>query len=251
MQDSRLAGATPSATSTRLITQRSQVQILPPLQVKVQVSNAASSSTRTRVREDSAPRLPCRVLWSGSIVVGFVVADATWLAQLGAHGLVRGSFVPPAPIRRLRDLTRTRTAITRERGREAQRLEKLLEDAGIKLSVVASDILGVSGRAMLEALIAGQRDPGVLADLAKRRLRPKIPELTQALQGRFEEHHAVMARVHLDLIDQHTAAIEALTARIEQVIEPFRGFRDLVCTVPRQADGRFSGSGKLGIFGSA
>ena len=160
------------------------------------------------------------------------VADATWLAQLGAHGLVRGSFVPPAPIRRLRDLTRTRTAITRERGREAQRLEKLLEDAGIKLSVVASDILGVSGRAMLEALIAGQRDPGVLADLAKRRLRPKIPELTQALQGRFEEHHAFMARVHLDLIDQHTAAIEALTARIEQVIEPFRGFRDLVCTIP-------------------
>jgi len=160
------------------------------------------------------------------------VADATWLAQLGAHGLVRGSFVPPAPIRRLRDLTRTRTAITRERGREAQRLEKLLEDAGIKLSVVASDILGVSGRAMLEALIAGQRDPGVLADLAKRRLRPKIPELTQALQGRFEEHHAFMARVHLDLIDQHTAAIEALTARIEQVIEPFRGFRDLICTIP-------------------
>jgi len=160
------------------------------------------------------------------------VADATWLAQLGAHGLVRGSFVPPAPIRRLRDLTRTRTAITRERGREAQRLEKLLEDAGIKVSVVASDILGVSGRAMLEALIGGQRDPGVLADLAKRRLRSKIPELTQALQGRFEEHHAFMARVHLDLIDQHTAAIEALTARIEQVIEPFRGFRDLICTIP-------------------
>ena len=160
------------------------------------------------------------------------VSDATWLAQLGAHGLVRGSFVPPEPIRQLRDLTRTRTAITRERGREAQRLEKLLEDAGIKLSVVASDIVGVSGRAMLEALIAGQRDPGVLADLAKRRLRPKIPELTQALQGRFEEHHAFMARVHLDLIDQHTAAIEALTARIEQVIEPFRGFRDLICTIP-------------------
>ena len=91
------------------------------------------------------------------------VADATWLAQLGAHGLVRGSFVPPEPIRHLRDLTRARTAITRERGREVQRLEKLLEDAGIKLSAVASDILGVSGRAMLEALIAGERDPVVLA----------------------------------------------------------------------------------------
>ena len=160
------------------------------------------------------------------------VADATWLAQLGAHGLVRGSFVPPAEIRRLRDLTRARTAITRERAREAQRLEKLLEDAGIKLSAVASDILGVSGRAMLEALIAGDRDPAALADLAKRRLRAKIPELTEALNGRFGEHHAFLARVHLDLIDRHTAAINQLTARIEQVIEPFQAFRALICTIP-------------------
>ncbi|MDQ2755659.1 MAG: IS110 family transposase [Actinomycetota bacterium] len=160
------------------------------------------------------------------------VADATWLAQLGAHGLVRGSFVPPEPIRQLRDLTRTRTAITRERSREAQRLEKLLEDAGIKLSAVASDILGVSGRAMLEALIAGDRDPAALADLAKRRLRAKIPALTQALTGRFSEHHAFLARVHLDLIDQHTAAINDLTARIEVMMEPFQAFRDLICTIP-------------------
>ncbi|MEV0804684.1 IS110 family transposase [Kribbella sp. NPDC050281] len=160
------------------------------------------------------------------------VADATWLAQLGAHGLVRGSFVPPAEIRQLRDLTRARTAITRERAREAQRLEKLLEDAGIKLSAVASDILGVSGRAMLEALIAGDRDPTALADLAKRRLRAKIPELTEALNGRFGEHHAFLARVHLDLIDRHTAAINQLTARIEQVIEPFQAFRALICTIP-------------------
>jgi transposase len=108
------------------------------------------------------------------------VSDAAWLADLGAHGLVRGSFVPPEPIRQLRDLTRTRTAVTRERGREVQRLEKLLEDAGIKLSSVASDINGVSGRAMLEAMIAGQRDPKVLADLAKRGLRSKIPALTEA-----------------------------------------------------------------------
>ncbi|TCO35579.1 transposase [Kribbella steppae] len=160
------------------------------------------------------------------------VADATWLAQLGAHGLVRGSFVPPAEIRQLRDLTRARTAITRERAREAQRLEKLLEDAGIKLSAVASDILGVAGRAMLEALIAGDRDPAALADLAKRRLRAKIPELTEALNGRFGEHHAFLARVHLDLIDRHTAAINQLTARIEQVIEPFQAFRALSCTIP-------------------
>jgi transposase len=160
------------------------------------------------------------------------VSDATWLAQLGAHGLVRGSFVPPEPIRQLRDLTRARTAITRERGREVQRLEKLLEDAGIKLSAVASDILGVSGRAMLEALVAGQRDPEVLADLAKRRLRSKIPALTEALTGRFSDHHAFLVRVHLDLVDQHTAAIEELTARIEVVIEPFQGFRDLISTIP-------------------
>jgi transposase len=160
------------------------------------------------------------------------VADATWLAQLGAHGLVKASFVPPEPIRQLRDLTRARTAITRERAREAQRLEKLLEDSGIKLSAVASDILGVSGRAMLGALIAGDRDAVALADLAKRRLRNKIPELTEALNGRFNEHHAFLVQIHLDLIDRHTDAIDKLTARIEVMIEPFQGFHDLICTIP-------------------
>jgi transposase len=160
------------------------------------------------------------------------VSDAAWLAQLGAHGLVRGSFVPPEPIRQLRDLTRTRTAIVRERAREIQRLEKLLEDAGIKLSSVASDITGVSGRAMLKALIAGQRDPAELADLAKRRLRSKIPELVEAMTGRFGEHHAFLARLHLDLIDQHTMAIDELTTRIEVVIRPFRGARDLMISIP-------------------
>jgi len=160
------------------------------------------------------------------------VSDAAWLAQLGAHGLVRGSFVPPEPIRQLRDLTRTRTTIVRERGREIQRMEKLLEDAGIKLSSVASDINGVSGRAMLEALIDGQRDPAVLANLAKRRLRIKIPELTEALTGRFGEHHAFLARLHLDLIDGHTQAIEELTARIEVVIAPFCRVRELLVTIP-------------------
>lgn len=160
------------------------------------------------------------------------VSDATWLAQLGAHGLVRGSFVPPEPIRGLRELTRARTAITRERGREVQRREKLLEDAGIKLSSVASDILGVSGRAMLEALIAGQRDPAALTELAKRRLRSKIPALTEALGGRFTDHHAFLARVHPDLIDRHTTTIEELTAQIEVMPGPFQGFRDLICTIP-------------------
>jgi transposase len=160
------------------------------------------------------------------------VNDAQWLAQLGAHGLVRPSFVPPEPIRQLRDLTRTRSSIVRERTREIQRLEKLLEDAGIKLSSVASDINGVSGRAMLEAMVEGERDPAVLADLAKRRLRLKIPELTEAMQGRFNEHHAFLVRLHLDLIDQHTAATDKLTVRIEESMSPFRAARDLMCTIP-------------------
>src|SRR3954451_13249845 len=105
-------------------------------------------------------------------------------------------------------------------------------DAGIKLSAVATDISGVSGRAMLEALIAGQRDPAVLAELAKRRLRHKIAELTEALTGRFGEHHAFLARLHLDLIDSYTRAVDDLTGRIEAAIEPFRTVRDLLVTVP-------------------
>ena len=160
------------------------------------------------------------------------VADATWLAQLGAHGLVRASFVPPEPIRQLRDLTRSRSAITRERSREVQRLEKLLEDAGIKLSSVATDLVGVSGRAMIEALIAGDRDADRMADLAQKRLRNKLSQLAEALVGRFNEHHAFLARVHLDLIDQHTAAIAQLTERIDAMMEPYRGFHDLICTIP-------------------
>src|SRR5712675_1256500 len=160
------------------------------------------------------------------------VADATWLAQLGAHGLVRGSFVPPEPVRQLRDLTRTRTAVTRERSREVQRLEKLLEDTGIKLSSVASDITGVSGRAMLEALIAGQRDPAVLADLAHGRMRQKIPALTEALTGRFNTHHAFMTRLFLDRIDAHSADIARLDARIEEAMAPFRLARELLISIP-------------------
>ncbi len=139
------------------------------------------------------------------------MSDAAWLAQLGAHGLVRGSFVPPEPIRQLRDSTRARSAIVRERSREIQRLEKFLENTGLRLSAVASDITGVSGRAMLEALVDGQRDPSALADLAKNRLRSKIPELTEALVGRFNSHHAFMIRIHLNLIDEHTRTISEIT----------------------------------------
>lgn len=160
------------------------------------------------------------------------VSDAAWLADLGAHGLVRASFVPPPPVRALRDLTRARTVITRERTKEIQRLEKMLEDACIKLSSVATDIIGVSGRAMLEALIVGEDDPAVLADLAKRRMRSKIPELTASLTGRFSDHHRFMARLFLDRIDAHTADIRRLDQRIAEAIEPFLLARELLETIP-------------------
>jgi transposase len=160
------------------------------------------------------------------------VADSVWLAQLAECGLLRASFVPPEPIRELRDLTRYRTVLTTERTREAARLEKELEDAGIKLSVVASDILGVSGRAMLEALIGGERDSQALADLARGRMRPKIPGLVQAMIGRFGEHHAFLCRMHLDRIDALTRDIATLSTRIDFLMAPFRDALRLLDTIP-------------------
>ncbi|MCH5645717.1 IS110 family transposase, partial [Gordonia sp. ABSL49_1] len=160
------------------------------------------------------------------------VSDATWLAQLTAHGLVRPAFVPPPPIRQLRDLTRTRTAITRERTREVQRLEKLLEDAGIKLSVVVSDITGVSSRAILRSMVAGERDPKVLADLSVRQLRRKIPSLIPALEGRFSDHHAFLVEFHLDLIATLDERIALITERIEEAMAPFRAVRELLIEIP-------------------
>lgn len=160
------------------------------------------------------------------------VSDATWLAQLAAYGLLRASFIPPEPIRELRDLTRTRSIAIRDRTREIQRLEKFLEGSGIKLSSVVSDLTGVSSRAMLEALIGGERDPQVLAALAKGTLRSKIPALVDALTGRFKEHHAFMARLHLDQIDTHTRIIDSLTERIEEAMAPFRTAREFLATIP-------------------
>ncbi len=160
------------------------------------------------------------------------VSDAAWLAELGAHGLVRASFVPPEPIRALRELTRARTTIAQSRTKEIGRLEALLEDTGIKLSSVACEITGVSGRAMLEALIAGQRDPTVLADLAKGQLRKKIPALAEALQGRFNDHHAFMVRFYLDRIDGCEADMARLDARIEELIAPFQAVRELLVSIP-------------------
>jgi transposase len=149
------------------------------------------------------------------------IQDCVWIAQLLEHGLLRGSFVPPAPIRELRDLTRYRKALIQDRTREANRLHKLLEDAGIKLASVATDILGVSGRAMLEALVRGTTDPDVLAELARGKLRSKLAALRQALTGRFRPHHAFLASqllAHLDYVDE---AIAGLSQRIEEVIAPF------------------------------
>ena len=132
--------------------------------------------------------------------------------------MLRPSFVPPAQIRQLRDYTRLRVDLTRDRSRHAQRLEKLLEDALIKLSSVATDIMGVSGRAMVEALIAGERDPQVLAGLARGRMKVKHAALVQALTGRFDDHHGELARMLLDSYDALTAQIGTLTSRIEELI---------------------------------
>jgi transposase len=149
--------------------------------------------------------------------------DSVWLAKLTEKGMLRPSFVPPAPIRQLRDYTRLRTDLTRDRSRHVQRLEKLLEDALIKLSTVAADIMGVSGRAMIEALIAGQRGPKVLAGLARGRMKAKRGALIAALDGRFDDHHAELARMLLDQIDALTRQIDTLTARIDELLAAMPG----------------------------
>jgi transposase len=144
--------------------------------------------------------------------------DAVWLAKLTEKGLLRPSFVPPAPIRRLRDYTRLRIDLTRDRSRQVQRLEKLLEDALIKLSTVATDIMGVSGRAMIEALIAGQRDPRVLAKLARGKMKTKYSALVAALDGRFDDHHGELTRMLLNQIDALSTQIDTLSARIGELL---------------------------------
>jgi transposase len=160
------------------------------------------------------------------------VADAAWIGQLLEHGMVRASFVPPKPVRELRNLTRYRTAQIEERTREAQRLDKVLQDAGIKLSSVASDVLGVSGRAMLAALVEGTRDPALLAALAKGALRKKVPQLRAALHGRFGPHHALLVGTILAKLDFLEEAIDALSAEIEVATRPFAEAVDLLRTIP-------------------
>jgi transposase len=147
--------------------------------------------------------------------------DAVWLCKVAERQMLRPSFVPPKPIRRLRDLTRYRVALVTDVGAEKNRVEKLLEDAQIKLSVVASDIFGVSGRDMMAALVAGERDPKVLAQLARTRMRVRIPQLEEAFVGHFDDHHAFLLTQMLDRIDAMTANIDTLDARIEEQIAPF------------------------------
>jgi transposase len=159
------------------------------------------------------------------------VQDAEWICQLVEHGLVRPSFVPPKPIRELRDLTRYRKAQIDERGREAQRLDKVLQDAGIKLSSVATDILGKSGRDMLTAMISGTCDPQVLAELARGRLRKKIPLLRRALEGRFVSHHRLIVEKILAKLDFMDETIEDLSAEIDRLIAPFAAEVDLLDTI--------------------
>jgi transposase len=147
--------------------------------------------------------------------------DAVWLCKVAERQMLRPSFVPPPQIRALRDLTRYRVDLLAERTAEKQRVEKLLEDALIKLSVVVSDLFGVSGRAIMAALIAGERDPAVLADLARGSLRSKTERLTEALTGRFTEHHAFLLAQMLRRVDAITADVAAVQARIDVQIAPF------------------------------
>jgi transposase len=160
------------------------------------------------------------------------VKDAEWICQLVEHGLVHPSFVPPKEIRELRNLTRYRKAQIEERTREVQRLDKVLQDAGIKLSCVASRVLGVSGRAMLDALIEGTTDPEVLAELARGKLRSKLPALRDALEGRFSPHHALMVSKILAHIDYLDESIMELSVEIERGIAPFSEKVELLDTIP-------------------
>jgi transposase len=158
--------------------------------------------------------------------------DAVWLAQLLAHGLLSPSFVPPKPIRALRDLTRYRKALINERTAQVNRVHKVLQDAGIKVATFASDIFGASGRAMMRSLIAGEADPTALADLAKGRMRAKIPDLNKALTGRFSEHHAFLLQRMLDHIEGQEAEIAELDARIEGLLATSAAQVQLLATIP-------------------
>jgi transposase len=159
------------------------------------------------------------------------LTDAEWLADVAAHGMVRPSFVAPPEIRELREITRYRKTQVDARGKEIQRLEKVLQDAGIKLTSVASRVWGVSSRAMIEAMIEGERDPKILAEMAKARLRSKIPRLEEAFRGRFGAHHALVCRQIIDHIDFLDDSIAKLTADITARLVPFESSVTILCSI--------------------
>jgi transposase len=160
------------------------------------------------------------------------VKDCQWIAQLLQHGLLRGSFIPPEPVRGLRDLTRQRSQLVAEKAAVADRIQKVPEDANIKRAAVATDVLGVSGRAMIRALIAGREDPEGLADLARQRLRRKLPELQAALRGRVTEHHRFLLRLLMSHLDSLEGLIATLGARIAAVMPPFAAVVERLQTIP-------------------
>ena len=160
------------------------------------------------------------------------VNDATWLADLLAHGLIRGSFVPDPQTQEMRDLLRTRKQLTRERSRHVQRLQKTLEDANIKLDSEISDIMGLSGRKMIEALIAGESDPERLAQLAHRRIKAPPEALREALRGRITPHHRFLLRLHLQQIDAIDTVIGDVDREVDALVEPFRTTVLLLTTIP-------------------
>jgi transposase len=160
------------------------------------------------------------------------VNDATWIADLLAHGLIRASMVPPTPILELRDLTRTRRQLVREIVQHTQRVQRVLEDANVKLSSVISDVLGMSGRRILEAIIAGENDPEKLAALGSERLRSSPEQLREALRGRVTAHHRFLLRQHLDTIDHLKRAVDEFDRQIARQLEPFRAQFELLMTIP-------------------
>ena len=160
------------------------------------------------------------------------VGDASWIADLLAHGLIRSSFVPPAPIQELRDLTRTRKQLVREVAQHSLRIQKVLEDANIKLGSVLSDVLGQSGRAMLQAILAGEDDPERLAELALGTARRKHAALVEALRGRVTAHHRALLRLHLDLVDALESALAEVDRHVGKALEPIRDLAGLLTTMP-------------------
>lgn len=160
------------------------------------------------------------------------VKDAVWIADLLAHGLIRASLVPPEPIQELRDLTRTRKQLVAERTQHVQRIQKVLEDANVKLAGVLTDILGASGRAMLDALAAGDQAPEQVAQLAHGRVRASRAELAEALEGRVRAHHRFLLRLHLRQIDALASSITAVEARVEALLVPFASVARRLTTIP-------------------